>query len=225
MFFDLPPNCQIPGLENLYRKYFDIENFSDKLFVEVGAFDGYNFSNTYPLSKLGWKGIYIEPVQEFSNICKNNHSFNEKINVITCAIGEEEGQTEISIAGTLSTVSKENFDAYKKIDWASYHISLTYTGTSIVQVKRLETVLRENNIKNIDVLVVDVEGSEESVFKSFSFNEFLPRMIICEIEDTHKDLSKFSSIKEKNERVRHHILTNGYREVYRDQINTVFICD
>jgi FkbM family methyltransferase len=223
MQLEIPHNCQIGQLSEILGKFFDLESKTKKTFVEVGAFDGYNFSNTFALSKIGWEGIYIEPIPDFAQACANVHSFNSGIKTVCCAIGEIEGNATIAVAGTLSTLSKDNLKAYSEIEWAKKHLENTYVGNVEVPVYRLETVLRVLDVKTIDLLVVDVEGLEESVFKSFSFSEFLPKMIICEIEDCHEDLSKYESIKRSNERVRNHISNASYVEVYRDQINTVFV--
>ena len=223
MSLQIPHNCQIPCLNEILAKFFDLSSKETHTFIEVGAFDGYNFSNTFALSKIGWEGVYIEPVANFAQVCANVHSFNPGIKTVCCAIGEIEGRASMAVAGTLSTLSKDNLKAYSEIGWAKKDLESLYSGNIEVPVNRLDTVLRNLGVKTIDLLVVDVEGSEESVFKSFSFDEFLPKMIICEIEDAHEDLSKYESIRLSNERVRNHISCAGYSEVYRDQINTIFV--
>ena len=54
--------CQIPGLDAIYDQY-----FGDKIgsFVEVGAFDGMTYSNTWHLANRGWYGVYIEAHPDF----------------------------------------------------------------------------------------------------------------------------------------------------------------
>lgn len=223
MELDIPHNCQISELSKIYKKFFALETGVKGTFVEVGAFDGYNFSNTFALSKLGWSGVYVEPVPQFAQACVNVHSFNLSIRTVCCAISDVEGKANIAVAGTLSTLSAENLKAYSEIEWARNHLNSTYSGEIEISVFRLDTILRKLEVKNFDLLVVDVEGSEENVFKSFSFDEYLPKMIICEIEDDHEDLSKYENIRLSNERVRNHITSAGYVEVYRDHINTVFV--
>jgi len=48
--------------------------FKDAMtYLEVGAFDGLNQSNTLILKqKLGWKGILVEPIDEYYQLLKKN---------------------------------------------------------------------------------------------------------------------------------------------------------
>jgi hypothetical protein len=50
-------NCQIENLPNIYKEYFGEEYIG--FFIELGAYDGYNYSNTCGLADLGWQGIYV----------------------------------------------------------------------------------------------------------------------------------------------------------------------
>ena len=50
---------QIEGLHHIYNEIFP--NITDGFFVEVGAYDGYRWSNTLSLINNGWGGAFIEP--------------------------------------------------------------------------------------------------------------------------------------------------------------------
>ena len=52
--YTLSLTCQIPDLDKIYTKYFGED--TDRIFVEVGAFDGESVSNTSCLADAGWKG-------------------------------------------------------------------------------------------------------------------------------------------------------------------------
>jgi hypothetical protein len=69
-------------------------------------------------------------------------------------------------------------------------------------------------------LVVDVEGYESAVFAGFSLNRWLPKMLIVELADTHPDLSLMAS---SDAQLSSEIQATGYRIVYKDAINTVFV--
>lgn len=56
------------GEDFLMWKLFDY--IDTGFYIEVGAFDGIHFSNTYSFEKLGWKGICIEPHPKFFPYCK-----------------------------------------------------------------------------------------------------------------------------------------------------------
>ena len=76
------------------------------------------------------------------------------------------------------------------------------------------------------MLVVDVEGFEESVFRGFDLGRWQPRLVIVELCDVHPDFADNTTLVESARRVRSTITAAGYVEVYRDQINTVFeLCE
>ena len=84
--------------------------------------------------------------------------------------------------------------------------------------------MKEQDIQpGFDLLVVDTEGTEADVFNSFDLSYYLPKMIIAELEDGHSKyrnaLEKIQEIKE----LRTRIINTGYREVYKDCINTVYV--
>lgn len=55
-------------------------------FLEIGAWDGKGFSNTFRLSELGWSGVCIEPSPTvFPGLIKN-HAGNDKITLVNAAV-------------------------------------------------------------------------------------------------------------------------------------------
>ena len=88
MFYVPPTSCQIPQLGELYEKLFGQRR--NGRFIEIGAYDGESFSNTSFLADLGWHGIYVEPVQQYAQICARRHqSYN--IRLLNCAVGDRPG--------------------------------------------------------------------------------------------------------------------------------------
>jgi FkbM family methyltransferase len=224
MNFEIPSNCQIPNLEQIYRKvFFDSDESFKGTFVEIGAYDGYSHSNTYCLSKLGWKGVYIEPVPEFALRCKQNHKFNSDITVINAGISSDKEYLDFFVANTLTTSSEEQFKAYQEIDWAKMEINKQFKGKMRSPCYRLDNLLNEIKISHVDVLVIDTEGTELDVLNSFDLKVLSPKLLICEIEDEHRDFKNRTNISEKCKQVREKIISSGYEEIFRDEINTVFL--
>ena len=230
MFYNPNETCQIKGLGQIYEKIFGCTNTGT--FVEVGAYDGEWFSNTSFLADLGWKGIYIEPHLDTFNLCFNRHYYNHNTTVICCAIGTEEKEIDLYKSFStsdpnntlsfsyLSTSNVQQTERMPKIDW-SYHIDFN---KERCQQYTLERVLTENNVpKNFDILVVDVEGNEEDVLNSFSIEEWRPKMMIIEIEDENHNYQKFPDFIESCKNLRKKIINYGYIEIYKDDINTIFV--
>lgn len=213
--YNIPSSCQIIGLKNIYKKYFS--NVKDGTFVEVGAYDGEEFSNTSCLSDIGWNGLYIEPVEEFYSRCLNRHK-NNKVFVENCSVGCFEGEIEIYVNGAITTSSETQIKTYYDVGWLSNH------NTQKCKQYRLDTLLKKYKIsKNFDILVVDVEGNETDVFNSFDLEYWQPKMIIVELVDEHETFHSNSSIVKTNLELRERIMGNKYSEIYKDSINTVFL--
>jgi len=215
--YKVSDTCQIQNLGSIYKKYFGYP--SKGLFVEVGAYDGETFSNTSCLADHGWKGIYVEPIHEHYQQCLERHKNNDVL-VAQCSIGSEEKETDIYVCGGLTTSNKKLVEMYSEIDWSKDYVFHEDKCTQI----RLETLLNSQNIQpNFDLLVVDVEGNEESVFESFDLNYWKPKMLIVELIDEHQSFQKYTDHVEINRNMRNKILNSGYVEVYKDEINTVFV--
>lgn len=220
-FYQPAPTCQIPELWRHYEELFGKK--ADGIFVEVGAYDGEICSNTSCLADLGWKGVYIEPVPAFARVCAARHRNNPGVQVLNCAIGEEPGVVDVFVGGVLSTTSQRQVELYGRIDWAKgFHRG---EQTQARQV-RLDAVLDEQKIlPGFDLLVVDVEGSETEVFNSFDLERFRPEVLLVELEDAHQSFQKFPEATRASALLRARILAGGYRQHYRDEINTIFVRD
>jgi len=211
--------CQIPELHEIISSRF--ERDYQGVFVEVGAYDGERFSNTSWLADNGWRGIYIEPSNQFSRLCRLRHVLND-VSVINVAAGEHDGEATLMQIGSLSTLSAETFDEYSRIDWARKQIEKE-CNQQVTQVRRLDSILTTTQVdRKFDMLVVDVEGFEENVFSGFDLHAWQPKLVVVELCDVHPDFSENTALVESAKRVRQMILAAGYQEVYQDQINTVF---
>lgn len=216
-FYKPTSSCQIPELATLYRLFLGERN--DGLFIEVGAYDGISYSNSSCLAEVGWKGILIEPVPQFAQACRNRYHDNERIQVIETAIGSTNSSIEITIAGALTTTNNTLLDGYRNIGWAKPFIE-DMTRLTVPQ-RTLDDVLDALGLeKQIDVLIVDVEGAEASVFAGFTFERWSPRMIIAELSHTHPELYSVSATDANLQRK---IEAWGYSVAYKDMINTVFV--
>src|SRR5258708_6764498 len=66
------------GEDRLLVKHFGGKR--EGYFVEVGAFDGENLSNTYFLEKaLGWQGILVEPIPKLAAQCRTKRPLSQVV--------------------------------------------------------------------------------------------------------------------------------------------------
>ena len=70
-FYPQQPTCQISNMWLIFETFFGQR--TEGLFVEVGAFDGVLYSNTWGLAARGWRGLLIEPVPEFAAVACHEH--------------------------------------------------------------------------------------------------------------------------------------------------------
>jgi FkbM family methyltransferase len=146
----------------------------DGYFVEFGATNGVDLSNTYLLeTQFGWRGIAAEPAKCWQAALANNRTCK----VDTRCVWRESGVTlrfnETNIA-ELSTI--EAFSAGDR------HADLRKAGRSYdVTTISLMDLLREHDApRQIDYLSVDTEGSEFDILQAFDFERYDVKIITCE---------------------------------------------
>ena len=218
-YYEPAPSCQLAELAALYSLF--LGERGSGFFVEVGAYDGISFSNTSCLAARGWRGVLVEPIPRFAQACRELYKSNNRIEVVESAVGDTEGDIEITIAGSLTTTSRALLEAYKGIEWSKQSVE----NASAVRVHQttLDALLeRRVGARPIDLLVIDVEGAEAAVLRGFSLARWKPRMLIIELVHTHPDLHSVSAGDAHLQRL---IEEAGYSVVYKDSINTVFVAD
>ena len=166
---------------------FIIGNKFDKTFLEFGATDGIEFSNSYMLEKrLGWKGVLSEPSPQWHESLSRNRK-NTKI--ITQCIWSKSKETLdffMSDAGVYSTLND-----FVDIDKNSMpeNTALRKRNGKVIPVKTitLNDVIDEhfNNITP-SYISIDTEGSEYEILKSFNFVNYRPKLFT--IEHNYTDL-------------------------------------
>lgn len=144
----------------------------DGFFLDVGAYDGINLSNTYFFEQsLDWKGICIEPNPEiFEKLSKNR-----KCTSVNCCIAAESGVLKyLSISGygemLSGIVSLFDERSLQRIDQTIE----THGGSKkIIEIAAfpLKELLKNHNVNYIDYCNIDVEGGEMSVLSSIDFSQ------------------------------------------------------
>jgi FkbM family methyltransferase len=216
-YYPTSASCQIPGLDFLYG--FFLGRRSHGCFVEVGAYDGLTFSNSWGLAERGWSGLLVEPVPAFARRCKANHAGHPAVHTVNRAVGDGSLPTlTLRVAGPHSSADAASVEEYSTVSWARE--SVTNEAVTIQSTTLDELLQSENVSPDFDVLVVDVEGSEPLVFAGFTLARWRPKMLIVELVDLHPDLVA--------SRVGHFQLgqalqEQGYTVCYKDSINTVFV--
>jgi FkbM family methyltransferase len=218
-FFITSPTCQVPFLAFLMEKAFG--RASSGNFVEVGAYDGYTYSNTYGLAQAGWHGLYVEPVPAYARACEALIGDLPNLRVANVAVGAAPGELELVVAGPYSTAYPGAAAEAAGNPWSSE--SFETAERVVVPVVTLDSLLEERRISpGFEVLVVDVEGGEPEVFQGFDLDRWRPKMLIVELTDWHPRLAANRS---RHAELHKRILRAGYHVIFKDTTNTIFMRD
>jgi FkbM family methyltransferase len=144
-------------------------------FVEFGAADGREISNTWMLEQdLGWRGILAEPARGWHDKLRANRPLAK---IETDCVWASTGQT-LAFSETenrdLSTL-----DSFRDGDlWGearSRHFSYPVRTVSL-----LDLMERHGAPRDPDYLSIDTEGSELEILKAFDFSRYPFKVITCE---------------------------------------------
>lgn len=214
-FYPQEPSCQIPGLAHLLELF--LGRIQDGVFVEVGAYDGRSFSNTWGLAERGWRGVMAEPVPAYAALARKAHLGHPNVRVVQTAVGAEEGTLTLVPSGPLTSANPGLNEEYEGIAWAKHLVGEESLSVPMTTLKQL--LSSQIPGVDVDVLVVDVEGFERDVFTGFGW-DLLPKMLIVELCETHPDLR---TTRASDARLMQEIAEQGYEIAYKDSINTVFV--
>ena len=138
--------------------YENITQKANGVFVDVGAGDPKKISNSYFFEKLGWDVLCIDGDQRQVEKLKK-----ERKNVVHAVVYDSTPVYFKESTLDLSRVHEER-----------------ESGCIQVEAKTLESILKENRIKKIDILSIDVEGAELNVLRSFDLKKHSPEILIVE---------------------------------------------
>lgn len=130
----------------LVREFFESQR---GYFVDVGANDPTDWSQTFHLEQLGWDGVLIEPQPDLAEALRRSRK--ARVYAVACSAPENAGQSmPLKLAGAYSTLNPALRVAHANI-----------AGSVDVPVRTLDEVLDEARAPSpIDFLSIDVEGHE-----------------------------------------------------------------
>lgn len=143
-------------------------------FVEFGAADGLNISNTKLLEqKFGWSGILVEPSRQWHQSLKKNRDANIDFRVVHSRTGEmlEFFDTPDPLYSTLRQHRSNDGHAYRRKSGVSYLVE---------SISLCDLLATYNAPETIDFLSIDTEGSEYEILKNFPFEQFKFTAVCCE---------------------------------------------
>ena len=199
MRFDLTTRAVFPPdvEEKLKEAFFD--HARTGFFVEVGANDPQQMSQTWHLEQLGWTGVLVEPQPALADGLRRCR--RGKVFAVACSSPQMSGRTlPLHLSGLHSSLNPDFFVAGAQT-----------TGVIEVPVRTLDEILTEAQAPvPIDFLSIDVESHETDVLAGLDLAKWRPRLIL--IEDLAMDL-----------RLHRLLVSRGYKWVRRNGLNGWYV--
>lgn len=179
--------------DEIIEKEFIREFFKNKengFFIEVGANEpDIILSQTYHLEKnLHWNGLLFEPIGYLCDKLTSTR-VGSKTFEVACTSPDKVGNAILRIP-----VNKDiEITGHASLEVNVDHSLLFKTRDIIVKATTLDIILEKENIKKVNFLSIDVEGTELDVLKGFNIQKYSPELII--IEDRMVFLSKHLYLK------------------------------
>jgi FkbM family methyltransferase len=166
-------------------------------FVEVGANEPRERSQTWHLEQAGWTGVLIEPQPALA--AKLRAARSAQVFAVACSSPDDAGKTlPLHVAGPLSALDRE-----RMAPGANPETVID------VPVRTLDSVLEEaGSPPGFDFLSIDVEGHEIEVLRGFDIARWHPRLIL--LEDHVGDLSKHRFLTAAGYRIIRRYENNGW---------------
>lgn len=174
-------------------------------FLDIGANDGVTFSNTCALTRLSWRGCFVEPSPTAFTKLKENYSLENRFDrggnrvmgdlyFYNFALGNTNGIVKFQDSGThlgngdhglLSTMNQKDFEKWNKS---------TKFDEIEVQCFRWKTFLNRISIKTFDFISSDCEGNDYDVMKQIDLRETQTKLICVEHNGDANLKAKFDEL-------------------------------
>jgi len=179
-------------------------------FVDIGANEPVNGSNTWALYDRGWSGIAVDPLP---GVCARFAVKRPRDICLSVAVGDVEGETSFFLfeggAGH-STIDRKRAEALQR------EVGQAVTEIK-VPVRTLGGILSEHaKGREIDVVSIDAEGVEAAILRGARLDVFRPKLILIEAMEAYLQVDVSQEATKILEQ-------NGYVLGYEDGLNKFFV--
>ena len=200
------------GIDSLLRIFYPLYK---GMLVEVGAAGTEYLSIGKHFRDNGWNVLSIEPNPKFADAHRVlGH------NIVECACGvEDKDDINFELASVKAPNGRgtsESFSSISVKEELKNQRAKDYSLLSIenikVKMRRLDTILKEQGITDIDILTIDTEGWELEVLDGLNLKHNQPKLMV--IENWSKD-----------KRYKQMIESYGYKRVCWLEPNEIYVKD
>jgi FkbM family methyltransferase len=195
----------------LHENLFFDATFKKGTFLEIGADDGIDKSNTKFFEDLGWDGICIEPSPKRFKLLQQNR----KCICENYAVYHQKGHAQfLDIEGWGKGLSGivEDYDPKHttRIQKELKHPNNQGSQYITVPTELLSNILDKNKITNIDFCSIDTEGSEYNIITNIDLNKYHIKAFV--IENNYGD-----------NKIKNYLELNGYKFITRLNIDDIYV--
>lgn len=192
---------------DLYEMFF--RDKQNGFFVEAGAFDGLTESSCKFFEEtMGWTGMNIEPLPYAFNLLKQNRPNCINENYALADHCEDRVFTQIihpTLQNHFGCGSLEHSEAQKE------HFAYCEKEEIVVKCIDFYELYKRNNLPDIDLFVLDIEGLELAVIPTILKLPYHAQPKVFCIEDGHVGLDNIIKV------------LPGYDFVHKHPINAFFV--
>jgi FkbM family methyltransferase len=160
-------------------------------FIDVGALDGMRFSNTYSFEQAGWKGLCIEAHPDYIQYLKKNRPNSKIVHAAVSDTNKDSVDFFSTKIGAFSTLDGTMCNYFGSI-WKA---AKKYDKIK-VPMRTLNSILEEMQVKTIDVISIDIEGTELAAIRGLDLEKYKPRVLVVEALDEERRVNLVNYMKE-----------------------------
>lgn len=150
-------------------------------FLDCGAYDGKDLSNTRALMELGWGGVCIEPhPKTFERLAYNCYAF-KNVYCYEMALGEMNGTFKLNANDTYYSTLKDS----ETERWSGAYLFEPIE----CEVKDFKTMMADCPLKKFDFISIDCEGVDYEILSQMNLDE-LGCSMVC-VETNGKEVAKY----------------------------------
>lgn len=178
-------------------------NIPHKFYIEIGAFNGVDISNTSALDRDGWPGICIEPNRRhYYSLLQNR----PQALCLPYAVGGENGEMEFlevvgyseMLSGLLSEYDPRHLERLRREVAERQQETIVYK----VPVRTLSHIMNLINRTQVSYVSIDVEGAEQAILNGIDWKRH--RFDLISLEDNFNEDVGAGTLS-----------TNGYEKICR----------
>jgi FkbM family methyltransferase len=176
-------------------------------YIDVGAQDPVFDSVTKAFYERGWRGINIEPVEQwFGKLVADRP---KDVNLQLAASSQTGNVRFFEVRNTGMSTSD--------IDFARLHATRGFEVREYeIPAKPLDAICAEFGVKEVHFLKVDVEGAEAEVLRGIGLTDIRPWIILVEATEPNSQVST-------HEEWEHLLTSRGYEFAYFDGLNRFYV--